>query len=175
VVALRARTAVEAFDDDEDDSLLLGLSVLAAPEVVSPVRRFVAAALRRALRNDDLAWRMELATHELLDNASKYGQRRLVHLRITREDCQGGTALRLTLDNKSEPQHIGRLERLVTAMGDATDPMRHYLGLMKDEPPEGSLALGLARLRAEGELNLDLQVNGDRVAVSVWTELGVRS
>jgi anti-sigma regulatory factor (Ser/Thr protein kinase) len=171
VVAERARSHAGACED-EDGSLLLGVSVLPAPEVISPVRRFVAAALRRALRNEDLAWRMELATHELLDNASKYGQRRLVHLRITRDTRQGHTALRLTLDNKSDPQHIGRLERLVTAVGHAPDPMGHYLGLMKDEPSEGSLALGLARLRAEGELNLDLRVEGDRVAVSVWTALG---
>jgi anti-sigma regulatory factor (Ser/Thr protein kinase) len=173
-VAERVSSDVETLDDQEDASLLLGVSVLAAPEVVSPVRRFVAAALRRSLRDEDLSWRMELAAHELMDNASKYGQRRLVHLRITREDCQGCTALRLTLDNKSDPQHIGRLERLVTAVGDAPDPMGHYLGLMKEEP-EGSMALGLARLRAEGELNLDLQVNGDRVALSVWAAVGARS
>ncbi len=161
--------------DADDAQLVLGLSVLPAPELISPVRRFVASALRSVLRDDDLAYRMELASHELLDNATKYGLQRQVNLRITREAWQGGTALKLTLDNESDPSNIGRLERLVTAIIEATDPMGHYLALMKCEPKLDSLALGLARVRAEGELDVDLCVEGGRVAITVRAALGVKS
>jgi hypothetical protein len=165
----------DAGTDEGDTQLVLGLSVLPAPELISPVRRFVAAALRSLLRDDDLAYRMELASHELLDNATKYGLPRLVHLRITREIWQGRTALKLTLDNESDPSNIGRLERLVTAMVRATDPMGHYLELMKHDQQRGTLALGLARVRAEGELDVDLSVQGGRVAVTVRAPLGGKS
>jgi hypothetical protein len=169
-VPVVTRGEVDASNDD-DAQLLLELWVMAAPELISPVRRFVASTLRRVLRDEDLAYRMELASHELLDNATKYGLRRLVHLRITREACQSGPALELTLDNESDPSHIGRLERLVSALGHANDPMGHYLGLMHDSVP-GALALGLARVRAEGELDLALSVEGGRVAVTVRAPLG---
>ena len=159
---------------DGDAQLLLELWVMAAPELISPVRRFVASTLRRVLQDEDLAYRMELASHELLDNATKYGLRRLVHLRITREAWQGGPALELTLDNESDPSNIGRLERMVNAMGHADDPMGHYLGLMHEQMP-GALALGLARVRAEGELDLALSVEGGRVAVTVRAPLGDKS
>jgi hypothetical protein len=157
-----------------DAQLVLQLSVLAAPELISPVRRFVASTLRRVLGDDDLAYRMELASHELLDNAAKYGLRRLAHLRIIREVWPGGSALKLTLDNESDPSSIGRLERIVTALC-ATDPMGHYLALMRQDQVRESLALGLARLRAEGDLDLDLSVDGGRVAVSVRAQLGGKS
>jgi hypothetical protein len=160
---------------EDDAQLLLDLEVLAAPELISPVRRFVASTLRRVLQDDDLAWRMELASHELLDNAAKYGLRRPVHLRVTRESWRGGRALKLTLDNLSDPAHIGRLERLMSAMCGQADPMGHYISLMKREQAPDPMALGLARVRAEGGLDLDLVVDGDRVAVSVRAPLGGKS
>ena len=159
----------------DDAQLLLGLSVLAAPELISPVRRFVASALRRVLRDDDLAYRMELASHELLDNATKYGLRRLVHLRITREAWQGGHRPQADPRQRERPLP----HRAPRAAGDG-----HRARLRPDGPlprshecdtKPDSLALGLARVRAEGELDLDLSVDGGRVAVTVRAALGVKS
>ena len=84
----------------------------------------------------------------------------------TREIRPGGTVLELTLDNTSDAFNIGRLERMVTAMGHASDAMGYYLDLLRGEEFQSSSGLGLARVKAEGELELDLAVDGDHVAIS---------
>ena len=67
------------------------------------------------------------------------------------------------------------VERCLLALVDAKDPAQHYDSLIRASAPkaEGS-GLGLARLRAEGELTVDYSIDGDQLTITVHASVEPR-
>lgn len=144
-------------------TLSFGLQVPPQARMVSIVRRFVEESFEKVLSDVDTVHRVSLAVHELLENAAKYSVGRHTELRV-RLQPSGPASIEMT--NETTPEHVARLCACVGEIQAATDPFAHYQALMRrmvgvDEES----GLGLARLRAEGDLVLSLEVNGTMVTI----------
>ncbi len=144
-------------------TLSFGLKVPPQARMVSVVRRFVEESFAKSVADADVVHRVALAVHELLENAAKYSVGRLAALQV-RFEPDGPATIELT--NETTPEHIGRLRACVGGIQAAAEPFAHYQRLMRETVGvEAESGLGLARIRAEGDLVLSLQVDGNMVTI----------
>jgi len=142
----------------------LRLEMEIAPDVarISAARRVVDELTAHVASNEDVAWRLGMATHELLENVLKYGEDEgaSVHLDFGVRD--GARVASLRVRNRSRGDHIASLKRIVGAIQGAEDPWAFYLAAMEEtsKKTEGS-GLGLARIRAEGDMEIGLALEDD--------------
>ena len=131
--------------------------------MVSIVRRFVEESFEELVGNVDEVHRISLAVHELLENAAKYSVGKRTGLRV-RIEPNGPASIEMT--NETTPEHIARLRACVREIQAASEPFAHYQALMRRTVGvDEESGLGLARIRAEGDLNLSLEVNGTMVTI----------
>jgi two-component sensor histidine kinase len=144
----------------------LDLPLTVSPAMVSPTRRIIEAKLGPVLDDEDAIFRVAMTAHELLENAAKYasdGQARLeVHVAPRGDDA----IVRVTVTNNSTPEHIEQLHLCYQQMNAAPDAMAHYFSLMRENAKAGAVSrLGLARVRAEGEMEIEVEVTGPAVKI----------
>jgi hypothetical protein len=83
--------------------------------------------------------------------------------------------LRIETTNSAPQRDIERAVGLLNDLRDADDPVAYYDQLILSVAPvrePGVSGLGLARIRAEGELELDYRVEGDALTIAVEAPLG---
>lgn len=142
------------------------LSIDPNPRFVSVVRRFVEATFERLLANPEVVFRVAMTAHELMENAAKYslGSKALLRVSFQREGEEA--VVTLYLANETTANHIDRLRERVAAIANAPDPFAHYQRLMRQTArTTDESGLGLARIRAEGEMSLGLEVRGNTVGL----------
>lgn len=147
-------------------SLDLDLPLSVSPAMVSPTRRIIEAKLGPVLQDEDAIFRVAMTAHELLENAAKYasdGQARLeVHVVPRGDDA----IVQVAVTNNAAAEHINQLGICYAEMNAASDAMAHYFALMRRNAKPGTLSrLGLARVRAEGEMEIEVDVKGPVVRV----------
>lgn len=134
---------------------------------INVARHVVDDLSRRVLNDQDLGWRLAMATHELLDNARKYGtgETAALSLFITREGT--GYVANVQVRTQSTVEQIAVLRGALEAVQGAEDAWSFYLQAMQRTAArdEGS-GLGLARIRAEGEMTLSATFDDGFVSVS---------
>ena len=148
--------------------LRLELRLDANPLLVSVTRRFVEQALETALDDADLVSRVAMAAHELLENAAKYARQgqAVLSVVIDRAGSEPGQ-LTISLCNAASPMHIDRLREIFSTIDGCEDPLTMYVGLMRRHAHEVDISgLGLARIRAEGEMMLDLAIEGEVATIA---------
>ena len=144
----------------------LDLPLTVSPAMVSPTGRILEAKLGPVLEDEDAIFRVAMTAHELLENAAKYasdGQARL-EVRVT---PRGEDAIvRVTVTNASTAEHITELGRCYAEMNATADAMAHYFTLMRENAKAGVVSrLGLARVRAEGEMEIEVDIQGSTVKI----------
>jgi two-component sensor histidine kinase len=144
----------------------LDLPLTVSPAMVSPTRRIIEAKLGPVLEDEDAIFRVAMTAHELLENAAKYasdGQARLeVHVAPRGEDA----IVRVTVTNSTSAEHIAELGRCYAEMNATGDAMAHYFTLMRENAKAGVVSrLGLARVRAEGEMEIEVDIQGSTVKI----------
>lgn len=151
------------------------VDILFAPvlQVVSTMRRFVLALYERVLEDPDASAEMALVTHELLENAVKYNTHSGTRLRVSvvrQEEPVPGHVITIRTANRASSEHIHSAALLVRRVRDAADPdlMYQQMILSSIEQNEGS-GLGLARIRAETQMSVDMRVIGDEIEVIART------
>ena len=148
------------------------LSIDPNPRFVTVVRRFVETAFDRLLADPEIVFRVSMSAHELLENGAKYSFGSKVLLRVSFQRRDHGAVVCLGLVNETTPEHIARLSEGIKAISTASDPDEHYTALMKKNARlTNESGLGLARIRAEGEMELGLDVNGSTVSIHASTEV----
>ena len=150
--------------------LSFDLSIDPNPRFVSTVRRFVEEAFDRLIPDPDATFRVSMTAHELLENAAKYSLSGRALLRFSAR-IEGEQALvNLSLINETTPAHIERLRARIEAICSAPDPFAHYQKVMRDSSRVADESgLGLARIAAEAEMMLGLEVKGSTVAIMAST------
>ncbi len=144
-------------------TLSFGLRLPPQARMVSIVRRFVEETFAKLVSDADAVHRVSLVVHELLENAAKYSVGQLTRLCVRFEP--GGPAS-IEMTNETTPEHIARLRLRVREIQEATEPFAHYQALMRRTVSvDEESGLGLARIRAEGDLNLSLSVDGTMVTI----------
>lgn len=139
-------------------------------EIISLVRQFVSSFYERSLVDPETTSRVALATHELLENACKYSIDGETKIRI--ELGAGRSTIRIRLTNRASQEHIASLQEQFAMMNQFPDPADYYRRMMVAavRRNDGS-GLGLARLRAEADMVLAMEVDGDRLSIVADTTL----
>jgi hypothetical protein len=136
------------------------------PQLVPIVRRFVADVYRRVIASDDDVDRIAMAAHELVENAVRFSNDGAAVLRI---DVTPGDPARVTIctTNSASAENLATVVGWLQEMMSVSDPFTFYLEAMRETArrAHGS-GLGLARVFAEGALDLDCKVEGDTIIVT---------
>ena len=134
--------------------------------LVSAVREFTAGFYQRILADPDLSSRIALATHELLENAVSYSVDDETTVRVELEADQ----LVIKTWNRGSYESVATVRALIDEINEIEDPDRFYQHLMAQTAlrPEGS-GLGLARIRAEAEMQLSYEIDRDVVCIRATT------
>jgi hypothetical protein len=133
---------------------------------VSSVREFVESYYKTVIQDDDVICRMAVAAHELLENAAKYSTGGLSHLRIQMRGGPRPRLLSVSVSNFADPARLDDLKVTIAELDsskDASETYQEYLS-RATQRSEGS-GLGLARIRAEADMTLVLEFQGDQVCV----------
>jgi hypothetical protein len=139
-------------------------------ELVSLVRRFVGTFYLRVLSDPDLASRVALATHELLENAVKYSTDGETNIRMEIKKQGTGHQIEIRTRNRTATDQLEKLASNVDEMNQLNDPFKYYQQLMRRSAKRGITGgLGLGRIAAESEMQITLEVTGDVVEVFART------
>jgi anti-sigma regulatory factor (Ser/Thr protein kinase) len=131
-------------------------------KLVSTVRRFTGEFYRRVLVDQELASRLALATHEMLENAVAYAHDDETAIRIEVD----GDVLSVRTWNRALPERIAAMKAGIDRVMAAPDPDAYYQEQMSvaSKRSDGS-GLGLARIRNEAEMNLSYEVDNDKACI----------
>jgi hypothetical protein len=144
-------------------------------ELVSLVRRFVATFYLRVLSDADLASRVALAMHELLENAVKYSSDGETHIRLEIRSPGRAPTIEIRTRNRTPADMAAALSAKIARMNAIGDPFRFYQALMRERAGDDMRGgLGLGRIAAEAEMELSCRVDGDTVEVRAWTTTAQR-
>lgn len=135
-------------------------------QLITTVRRFVLAFYTQVLGDREISSHLAVATHELLENAVKYGRRDEASLAVSVNPEGSHFTVVVSIRNESEPGHIAEAERVIAALRGAGDVFSHYQELMGEVAlrVDGS-GLGLARIAAESGMGLEVVREGDEIEI----------
>lgn len=137
-------------------------------KLVSTVRRFTGEFYRRVLVDQELASRLALATHEMLENAVAYAHDDETAIRIEVD----GDLLCVRTWNRATPERLTALKSSIERVMAASDPDLYYQEQMSvaARRNDGS-GLGLARVRHEAEMSLSYEIDNDRACIRAVTKI----
>lgn len=146
--------------------LNLELALDISPRLVSVARRFIEEVVERMLDDSDVASRVAMTAHELLENAAKYSSNGRAVLRLRAEGVGEARRVVVSLTNQTTATHRERLVRGFAEISAAGDPYDLYFELMRrDLAHKEASGLGLARIWAEGEMQLALETRDETVVI----------
>jgi hypothetical protein len=122
------------------------------------VESFCAAACPEAAREGQLA----LATHELVQNAIANAATADIEVKLELDRATG--KVRVSVSNDAHADQIAVLRQRLDQARAHANPLQGYLAAMKEEPHSRG-GIGLARIRFEAALELDLEVLGGRITM----------
>jgi hypothetical protein len=144
------------------------LEVSLKPSIVfiSLARRFIYDAYADILKDSDLAWRLGMATHELLENAVKYSTDGSMTLRITIVPQPSNRLLVLTVKNRTDAKNAEILKMAFEEMEQFKSPAQYYAAILERAAvrTEGS-GLGLGRIRMEASMSLSCHLEDNVVCL----------
>jgi len=143
-----------------------------SPAFMQRVIRWLTDFCQLTLADLELVARLRLAVSELVENVVKYGLQPNVSVEVELIERDGSTTLRLGTRNRTSPEYLERVSRLLSQLKSAEDPLAFYDALVRESAPRAGVSgLGLARIRAEGELEVDYKIDGDELWI--WVEAPV--
>lgn len=135
--------------------------------------RYVRDFYGTILEDPEACARVMLAAHELMENAAKYSADGLGQIEVRLVEREGQPWVRISTVNRATPERLAELRRFFDENVKTPDPIAFYDQMIARtaKRSDGS-GLGLARIRAEGDMSLHYAVKGD--VVSVVAETPVR-
>ncbi len=120
--------------------------------------------------DDDVAARIAMAAHELLENAAKYSSDGFAHLTVLLD--RAAECLSVTLANRAPAESIRELRAIFDQMNAFPTAEAFYQSLMTRTGRHriGS-GLGLGRIMVEGEMKLSLDLRDDQVVIRAELDL----
>lgn len=131
-------------------------------KLVSTVRRFTGEFYRRVLVDQELASRLALATHEMLENAVTYSNDDETAIRIEVD----GDLLSVRTWNCASADRLDALRSSIDRVMSAPDPDAYYQQQMvvAAKRNDGS-GLGLARIRNEADMRLSYEIDNGKACI----------
>ena len=141
-----------------------------APDValVSIVRCFVTDFYGYLAGEPDVAHRLAMATHELLENAVAYSPDKRTEIRIMLRHSNANVAVVIETRNRVTEEQRVIVRRALDEVVGAPDPQALYGELVRRaaKRKDGGSGLGLGRIRAEADLNLSYEFEDDTLILT---------
>ena len=132
--------------------------------LIATVCRFVGEFYERVLGDQDVASRLVVATHELLENAVRYSSDGRSSIRIGVHRRSDMLDVAIDTWNRTTREHRNALGALLEEMLGARDRGGFYQRLLRRTARrEDGSGLGLGRIYAESEMDLSCNVEADEV------------
>lgn len=116
-----------------------------------------------------------MAAHELLENVVKYSTDGTSCFDAEIYDRGGQAYVRLCTRNAAAPERADDLRRLVERITRASDPIALYDELIVASPLRDESGLGLARVRAEGDMSIACSEEGHVITIVAERRVSIRS
>jgi hypothetical protein len=142
--------------------------------LVSVVRRFVEAFYHQILGEADASSRAAMATHELLENAVRHAAQEECFLRVSVAPMGNDYLVSIRTRNRALEEDIQRVSTIIDRVIAATDPQALYQEFMIESAEvESGSGLGLARIRAEGEMDLSYELRDNEIDIHAQARVSV--
>jgi hypothetical protein len=130
--------------------------------VRSFIQSFMAVSLQDTTRADNIA----MAASELLENAVKYAAGDDIKIAVS--VLTTAENISISVSNQASTEAVETLKSLYQKIMKG-DPLEAYMSQMREAAvrKDGKSQLGLARIRYETGLDMDVKVHGDSVTVSL--------
>jgi hypothetical protein len=120
-------------------------------------------------------FRVTMATHELVENLVKYSGSAASSLHLAIREDTDGAAVTIRTINTATPERIAELRQAIDRISSASDPVRIYDEFIRESSSRAhGSGLGLARIRADGDLRLTLSVQESEVSIIVHGPVQLR-
>ncbi len=160
-----------------DDEALFELRFAPSVALVSIVRRFVSEFYDELLGDADASHRLAMATHEMLENAVHYSSDRKSELVVSLHRKHREFVVTIRTKNRASGERLVKVRHALDEVVNANDPAALYNQLVRRaaKRTDGGSGLGLGRIRAEGDLALSYEIEGDTVVVTAEGRFQSRS
>lgn len=154
--------------------VMMRLAFRPSIELISSTRRFVADFLDGVVTDPDASSRVAMTIHELLENVFKYSIDGCARVDLALDDREEQKVVRILSTNRATRDRMLELTQRLDELQGAEDPLELYYRIIAESAKrkEGS-GLGLARIRAEGEMDLSYVVVGDQITIVAETPVEV--
>jgi hypothetical protein len=130
---------------------------------VDEVREFCGFFARATFEDAEVGERVRLVVHELVENAIRYGDDRELELRLERSE--GAVVIRVA--NTTSEERAAKLAALFAEMMSSPAAVAYANALQTAvTKPAIESGLGLPRIRAEGQVDLELEMQPGRVCIT---------
>ncbi len=154
-------------------SLAIRMRSFRSETMATAVSKLVADFCQVVLGDADLAWRFRLAAHELAENVVKYAAGPRLDLTVELEEVDASRVLRIRSCNDAKPEQLREVEARLRELVRADDPVALYDRLIRETASRSDVSgLGLARIRAEGELDISYTIQGSALTIAVHASVG---
>ena len=153
-------------ETDERENGYIELNFGPRWKYIAVVRGFIANFLAVSITDTVLSDGVAMAASELLENAVKYANADETQVRLGLDAATG--TIQVSVTNSASPEAIAGLRALWEKVS-AGDPLQAYLTLMREAATrsDGKSQLGLARIRHETKAEMNLDIKGNRVTISL--------
>jgi hypothetical protein len=143
-------------------------------DLISSTRRFVTDFFDGVVTDPDASSRVAMTIHELLENVFKYSVDGCARVDIALGDRAEKKVVRILSTNRASVDRMVELTRRLDELRGTEDPLKLYYRIIAQSAKrkEGS-GLGLARIRAEGEMDLSYVIDGDQITIVAETPVEV--
>jgi anti-sigma regulatory factor (Ser/Thr protein kinase) len=152
----------------------LSLDLKFFPETGAPtaIRRFIEHRYSHVLKDADLLYRVAMAAHEFVENAVKYALDGAARFTVEIWQDDRSPRIAISLWNRTGEVHRQELQQIFAEMDSFQDAFEHYNRLLRlPSTRKDSAGVGLARIRAEGQMRLTLNCEDDRVCLRAEADL----
>jgi signal transduction histidine kinase len=142
--------------------------------LIASTRALVTDLCDQILDDADATSRVAMAAHELMENVAKYssGGEGSVEVELTQRN--GQNYVQVSTKNRASPEQRATLQQVIGELRRADDPVAYYDAVIAKSARSKGSGLGLARIRAEGKMDVDLSIEGDEVTISAQGPVAVR-
>jgi len=133
--------------------------------LIASTRRFI-EELYEPLIGADGSSQVAMVVHELMENLAKYAEGGSMRLEVEARPHQTRYQIRITAANHASPDRLEALEQILKDIASSRDPRATYVRYMNESVTrsEGS-GLGLARIRAEGDMGISYSRSGNEISI----------
>lgn len=153
-------------DCREEPTVLFRMSFPPNDALVSVISRAVAELAKGVFADGEHSASLRMAAHELAENITKYSTGTMVDFQFEIREELERYVVTLSTKNETSEERLQEVQRRLKDLADATNVIAHYDFLARrNAGREGVSGLGLARIRAEGDIHLDCSTSGRELTI----------